>query len=327
MKLLFIFLDGVGLGEDKPQVNPFIQAVTPHIDDLLDGNKIISNGHQHGSAVENIIFQNKRVSLLALDACLGVEGMPQSATGQASLLTGKNVPDMLGLHDGPKPNPVIMEILSLGTLFSQMVKQELKVSLLNAYPPRYFDSIESGYRLPGVIALSASYAGLPIKTMDDLQRGNAISTDFTAQGWRDHLGLIDTPLLTHHQAGERLIALSEGFELSFFEYWLTDVAGHHQDMQSACALLGQLDRVLGSLVKSWDDEQGLILITSDHGNLEDLSTRHHTRNDVPLLIVGSPRLRELFLNYLNLSTNSKPKPDLTDVTPAILQLIGNIESR
>jgi hypothetical protein len=77
MKLLFVFLDGVG-GEDNQSV--VYPAVTPHMDDLLDG-KIISNGHQPGSAGENIIFQNERI-LLPLDAC-PAEGL-QSATGQAS---------------------------------------------------------------------------------------------------------------------------------------------------------------------------------------------------------------------------------------------------
>ena len=47
----------------------------------------------------------KQVSLLALDAGLGVEGLPQSATGQAVLLTGVNIPAELGYHYGPKPNP------------------------------------------------------------------------------------------------------------------------------------------------------------------------------------------------------------------------------
>jgi 2,3-bisphosphoglycerate-independent phosphoglycerate mutase len=320
MKLLFIFLDGVGLGRDDPQVNPFVRAAMPHLDDLLDGKKLVANGQFHGLDNEISIHQSSRISLLPLDACLAIEGNPQSASGQASLLTGKNVSEMLGFHDGPKPSPRIMEILRQDTLFSQMNKKERKISLLNAYPPRYFKSIESGYRLPGVIALAASYAGMHLHTMADLQRGVAISTDFTAHGWHDHLGLMDTPLLNPYQAGERLMTLSAECELAFFEYWLTDVAGHHQDMQSACDLLELFDNVLGSLVRNWDDEAGLILITSDHGNLEDLSTRHHTRNDVPLLLIGSQALRKQFLRELTQVSGTRTKSNLTEVTPAILNL-------
>ena len=320
MKLLFIFLDGVGLGKDDPQVNPFARASLPTITELLDGNKLVMNSHAPQAGISHILHQNQRISLTSLDACLAVEGVPQSASGQASLLTGKNVPQMLGFHDGPKPSPKIMEILQQETLFSRLNKLTGKVSLLNAYPPRYFTSIESGHRLPGAIALAASYAGMRIPTLDDLYRGDAISADFTAQGWREHLGLKDTPLLTPQEAGDRINNLSSGKDLAFFEYWLTDVAGHHQDVQSACGLLELFDNVLGSLVRTWDDEAGLILITSDHGNMEDLSTRHHTRNDVPLLLIGSQALRTSFIKELVQVSGSRSKLNLTDVTPAILNL-------
>jgi 2,3-bisphosphoglycerate-independent phosphoglycerate mutase len=322
MKLLFIFMDGVGLGRNDPNINPFVRAAMPNLDYLLDGNKLIANGQQTGSDGEQSLIQTKRASLLALDACLGIDGIPQSASGQASLITGKNISAILGFHDGPKPNPVIMNILREGTLFSHVNDNDGEAALLNAYPPRYFTSIETGYKLPGVIALSASYAGMKLKTMDDLSRGEAISTDFTAQGWHDRLGLLEIPILNPIQAGERLNMLSAGYELAFFEYWISDVAGHQQDMQSACDLLEIFDGVLGSLLKSWDDDGGLILITSDHGNLEDLSTRRHTRNDVPLLLIGSYELRDQFTKELNQIKRSREKINLTDISPTIINLMG-----
>jgi len=192
--------------------------------------------------------------------------------------------------------------------------------LVNAYPPRYFLSIENGYRLPGAIALAAKFAGIPLKTQHDLFIGDAISTDFTAQGWHDHLGIMDTPLLDPRQAGERLLSLSTSCDLAFFEYWLTDIAGHHQDMKAAIDLLELFDRVLGHLANSWDDVEGLVMITSDHGNLEDLSTRRHTRNNVPLLIIGSQENRDGFINKLNQESRLEGKLDLTDITPASLSL-------
>lgn len=321
MKILFIFLDGVGLGGADPSINPLVHATLPNLDILLDGNKIIADDSHAASATKPRIVHTSRASLLALDACLGIEGVPQSASGQASLLTGRNVAGILGGHDGPKPNPIVMEILRQGNIFSWMSKNNLKSTLLNAYPPRYFTSIENGHRLPGVIALAARYAGMRINTQDDLAHGRAISADFTADGWRDHLGLVDTPLLNPHEAGERISTLADESQLAFFEYWLTDVAGHHQDMQSACKLLELFDVVLGSLVNSWEDERALILITSDHGNIEDLSTRHHTRNDVPLLLIGSQELRQRFIAELLNTSKARGQLNLTDIAPAIVNLI------
>jgi hypothetical protein len=225
---------------------------------------------------------------------------------------------MLGMHDGPKPSPQVMDILKEGTLFQHFHHNQMGTSVLNAYPPRYFKSIERGYKLPGVIALSALYAGMQLKTKDDLQLGEAISVDFTAHGWRDHLGLHDTPILDPFQAGERLFTLTHGCQLAFFEYWLSDVAGHQQDMPAACSLLELFDTVLGSLLRCWNDEEGLILITSDHGNLEDLSTRHHTRNNVPLLLVGSQSNREKITRGLIQASGTRQELNLTDIAPAIL---------
>jgi len=322
MKLLFIFLDGVGLGDDNPVTNPFVHTNMPNLEKILDGHKLIADGHISGAEPDYCLVKTDYASLLALDARLGIEGIPQSATGQASLLTGINVSAKLGFHDGPKPTPAIIELIHKGTIFTQLHQHGRAASLVNAFPPRYFESIDSGYRIPGVIALSAKQAGIQLKTLADLIEGNAISADFTAEGWHGHLGYINTPILNHVQAGERLNSLANASDLTIFEYWLTDLAGHHQDMKSACTILETLDAVIGSLLDTWDEENSLILLTSDHGNLEDLSTRHHTLNDVPLLIIGSRELRELFTHQLNAARASKPKLDLTDIAPAILNYIG-----
>jgi hypothetical protein len=320
--VLFMFLDGVGLGQDDPNINPFARLPMPNLAALLGGHKLIFDGKYPDDASDPFLVNTDRASLIAVDACLGVEGIPQSATGQASLFTGVNVAAQLGAHEGPKPTPPIVDLINRGTLLTSLNGAGKTASLLNAFPPRYFETIENGYRLPGVIALSVRQAGFHIHNLADLFAGNAISADFTAEGWQSHLGYKDTPVLTPIQAGERLTRLGEQNDLSIFEYWLTDVAGHHQDMPSACSLLEILDTVLGSLIHSWDYENGLILLTSDHGNLEDLSTRRHTRNRVPLLIIGTPEQRASFINQLEQARGSRKEPDLTDIAPAILHFIG-----
>jgi len=304
MSLLFIFVDGVGLGTDDPAVNPFAQASLPNLHALLGGQRMLAGNN----GPDRPIVETGRASLIALDACLGVEGLPQSATGQAALLTGTNAPARLGYHDGPKPNPEVAEILKGGNLFSTLLEAGLKVGMLNAFPPGYFHSLASGRRLPGAIAMAARQAGLNLKTQEDLYRGQALSADFTGQGWRDHLGLHDTPVIAPEKAGERLAELARQHDFAIFEFWLSDIAGHHQNMPEACALLETFDRVLGGLLPAWQDDKGLIILTSDHGNLEDLSTRRHTTNPVPLLLAGSPALRKQFGPHGR---------DLTSIAPAI----------
>jgi len=153
MKILFLFLDGVGLGANDPDINPFARAVLPNLKSLLQGKTL-----QYEAAP----FVGERATLLALDACLGVEGLPQSATGQATLLTGTNVPAMLGYHYGPKPNLLIAQFLKNGSLFSKLGKNGKQAILINAYPPSYFDAIKSGRRIYSAIPLAVTSAGLSL---------------------------------------------------------------------------------------------------------------------------------------------------------------------
>jgi len=303
MRVLFLFLDGVGLGSNDPISNPLARANMPHMTGLLEDNRLIA---------PDAPLETRRATLLALDACLGVEGTPQSATGQATLLTGRNIPAEVGYHYGPKPNPAVAAHLRDGNLFSTLAQAGRRSALLNAYPAPYFAAIASGRRLYSAIPLAAISTGLALKTADDLRTGQALSADFTGRGWRERLGYADTPILTPRQAGERLAALAAQYDFAFFEYWASDYAGHGQDMDAALTLLTTFDEVLGGLLAAWDDEAGLILLTSDHGNLEDLSVRGHTTNLVPALLIGAPTLRQRCAAGLH---------NLADVAPAIVRLL------
>ncbi len=264
MRLLFFFLDGVGLGENDPKRNPFAGLPLPNLTGLLNGARLVA-----GAAP----VDTERASFFAIDACLGIENNPQSATGQATLLTGRNVSKRVGYHYGPKPNEDVASEIRAGTIFHKFQEKEMRSALLNAYPNGYFEGIESGRRLYSAVPLAVTSAGLPLMTTEDLIQGRALSADFTGQGWRDHLDIPEAPVYLPAEAGRHLGTLAARYDFSFFEYWLSDMIGHRQDMQAATQVLGQFDQVFGGLLEVWDDHHGLILITSDHGNMENLETR------------------------------------------------------
>lgn len=304
MRVLFLFLDGIGLGEDNPAINPFAAAHMPFLETLLGGRRLLG-----GSAP----YEGKRASLLAVDANLGVEGLPQSATGQAVLLTGRNIPAEIGYHYGPKPNPAVAEMLQDGAIFGRLQVAGRSSALLNAYPPRYFDGIDSGKRLYSSIPLAVTNAGLRLFTSEDFLAGRGLSADFTGQGWREFLGFPETQVLEPAAAGGRLASIACEYDLAFFEYWATDYAGHKQDMEWAVRQLETIDNVLAGLLEVWEEGQGLILLTSDHGNMEDLSVRRHTANPVPLLLIGPLEARKRFAAI----------SDLTGIAPAIWETINS----
>lgn len=304
MNLLFIFVDGIGLGPDNPETNPFARASMPAIRGLINGAKL---------TIEHAPINSQRATLLALDACLQVAGLPQSATGQAVLMTGRNVPAELGYHYGPKPNQAIADIIESGNLLKTLRTAGKKISFLNAYPPGYFDAIKSKRRLYAAIPLTVISAGIPLHTQADLINGKAVSADFTGAGWKNHLGIENIPELTLSEAGCRIAKLASEFDFTLFEYWLSDYAGHGRDMEIACKLLEDFDSVVGGLLDNWNSKDSMIFITSDHGNLEDLSTRKHTENPVPALIIGSSNFRSKFTSGMK---------DLTDITPAIINFLA-----
>jgi hypothetical protein len=301
-RILFIFMDGIGLGADDPETNPLARAGMPLLQALLSGRKLTASAAP---------YESEQVALLALDAGLGVDGLPQSATGQAVLMTGINIPAELGYHYGPKPNPQVASYLKNGnTLFSWLRAEGRKSALLNAFPPRYFSGIESGLRLYSSIPLAYTSAEYPLFTQEDFFAGRALSADFTGQGWRSMLEIAEAPIRSAREAGEKLARLAQGYDFSMFEYWASDYAGHKQDMDWAVEQLEVFDGVLAGLIKLWDMDEDLVLVTSDHGNMEDLSTRRHTDAKVPGLVIG--KKHKSFTQGLT---------DLTGIAPRIRECI------
>ncbi len=162
-----------------------------------------------------------------------------------------------------------------------------------------------------VLLAATTSAGLALMTVDDLRNGRSVSPDFTAQGWHDHLGYTDIPLLTLSEAGERIAHIARDYHFSFFEHWPTDMRGHRGSLDEAVAHLEMIDAVIGGLLSVWDDEHGLLIITSDHGNIENKSHRKHTRNRVPTILIGK--------NHAQLAPHIQ---DLTDIAQVVRQSLG-----
>lgn len=301
--VLLLFLDGVGLGTPDPTRNPLVAAELPTLKRLMGGQDL---------TLEARAVAGEEATFFPCDANLGVEGKPQSASGQASLLTGVNVPSQLGFHYGPKPNRSIRALLKDRNLLATLSRRGRRHCLLNAYPPAYFEGVRSGHRLHSAIPLAVELAGGELANEEGLRRGSALSADFTGDGWRRRLGYSDTPLLTPQEAGQRMAELARRVDFAIFDHWPTDYAGHKGEMEPAVELLRILDQVLEALAQAARNDSLLVVVTSDHGNLEDLSERGHTRNPVPALLIGPRPLRAPFVRRMQ---------DLTGFAPALLEAL------
>lgn len=302
MRILLLFLDGIGLGPDDPETNPFAVADMPFLTQLTNGKRWLDGiGRQ----------QSDRVSFVPTDPRLGVEGRPQSGTSQAVILTGKNVPEMIGRHYGPKPDAETRQLLDNENLFISVKAANKKAALLDGYPPSLLASIKRGKTLPSSIQYAAIASGQSLFTADDVREKRSITAEYTGQEWHSHLKLTDTPLYTPFEAGKMLVELSRQYDFSMHSHWITDYVGHRGPFKAAVELLERFDGVMQGIVECWNPEEGLVIVTSDHGNMEVIGDRHHTENDVPTLIYGNAHAA--FADGFS---------DLTHITPRILNFLN-----
>jgi 2,3-bisphosphoglycerate-independent phosphoglycerate mutase len=158
--------------------------------------------------------------------------------------------------------------------------------------------------------------GIPLRRDTDLASGKAVSGDVTGAGWHS-LGYPEMEVIEPPEAGRRLVGLLEHHDFVLYEYWRTDKAGHTQHMKEAVGALEQIDQLLAGILERMDLRRDLLIITSDHGNLEDLSTKSHTRHPVPAILYGH-RHTDL---AAKLDGQSLRRPGLCDVTPALVSLL------
>lgn len=263
----------MGLGSPDPGVNPLAAAPMPVLTELLGGPLLAG------------LPPVTRAGLVyrPLDATRGVEGLPQSATGQTTLLTGVNGAALMHRHYGPWPGPTLKRVLEEETLFHQA--QRLGgARLANAYPDDYFRAMEGRRYRPNAPVVAARSAAVELRDLEAYRRDEGVAVDLT--GERFVRMRPDLAPQGPRDAARVLARLTAGASLTFFDVWLTDVFGHAQDGAEAVALLARLDALLGSLLELGAGESFTLLLTSDHGNLEDLSGRGHTENRVPLLVLG-----------------------------------------
>ncbi len=282
-KILLLFVDGLGIGGDDPAVNPIAGGACPVLARLL------------------------AEEMSPVDACLGVPGLPQSATGQAALLTGVNAPRTVGRHIEGFPGPALREIVREHNILRRTANAGLRVTFANAY---FMDKVTmAAIRRPSVTTVAAMSSGAPLRGPDDLLANRAVYQDLTREALRARG--YEGPLIEPEESGAHLAAIAGEHDLTLFEYFQTDRAGHSGDFALAASVLSRYDRFLREALRFAEAPGCLAVLSSDHGNIEDMSVTMHTRNPVPVAArgAGAAAFRGRMRN-------------LTDVAPAIADLLG-----
>ena len=287
MKAVFLFIDGVGMR--APAADNAVNAeVCPTLWRLFE---------RHAKPI---------------DACLGVEGIPQSATGQGTMFTGVNCAKAMGRHCEGFPGPALRKIVENDNLFLQLKRRDRKIRFADAY---LIDSVDelAARRFKSVTTVMALTVPESVSTADDLADGRAVMQDLTRETIQDRYPNI--PVIQPQRAAEHLFSIALENDLTLFEFFQSDVAGHSMDYARACAVLRVYDRFLAALVRFAEAAGITLMLTSDHGNIEMMEERGHTRNPVPFVAFGpgEAAIRDRVSS-------------LVDVTPSILAAFDEEET-
>lgn len=288
--LLLFFIDGLGIGE-RVATNPLHQL--PDAEPLAVFKDEIPTPYLDGIIVPT-------------DPTLGVEGRPQSASGQTTILTGVNAPQHIGYHKQGFPNKALLEIIAARSIFKQLRDAGIEtVTFANAYTHRFF---EERPRWVSATTAAVEAANLKFRTVADMNLGRAVFADFTNRLLIERGE--DVVERTEAEAGEVLAHVTEANRFTLYEYFITDKVGHKQDMEGARLVLTRLALFIRELLSRLDLRRTTVILTSDHGNIEDLSSRNHTLHAVPTIVWGSQRER--------VAARIKT---LADITPAIVDVL------
>ena len=318
LPVLLLFLDGVGIGPADPEVNPFFRATLPHLTSALGGTLPSLDAPSPFGPTGRAF---------PLDASLGVDGLPQSGTGQIALFTGRNAPALFGSHFGPWPPVRLRPLLREENLLVRARHAGVRVAFANAYPAGWPGALPS--RRHAVPPLAALSAGVLSRDLDSLVRGEAVASEILNDGWRRYTGRTDLPDVTAEAAGRTLAGIARGATLTLFAHYHTDHAGHRGGMEGAVRALERVDAFIGGLLEasgpSW------IVGCSDHGNVEDVR-RGHTRNPALGFVIraGGPEAGAMERGTAAGGqgvAGSREDPmagvhDLMGVTPALLRALG-----
>ncbi|EGO62392.1 metalloenzyme [Acetonema longum] len=303
MRVLLVFIDGLGLGEANPEKNPLFRFQSSFFRTDMP------------PAVGQVVcrkWQGKSYFLIPTDAALDVPGLPQSATGQTAIFTGVNAAKAVGHHVQAFPGPQLIKIITEQGILTQLRQKGFQVTSANVYTSNYLELVAQRKRRHSVTTQVILTGGLPLRSLPEILCGRAVSQDLTNE-MLPQFGVRGVPVISAAKAAARLIRIASEQHFTMFEYFQTDFCGHARDWMRAEQIAGLLEEFIGALF-SLAAEDMLILVTNDHGNFEDFSVKTHTLNLVPTLAFGSQA-----------EEASRRIRSLTDITPVIVSILERNE--
>ena len=291
-----IFIDGVGIGKKDLEFNPFFKFGFKTFEKIFGEIPHLENRH----------LEKNGIFLFPSDPLMGVEGLPQSGTGQVSIFCGVNAPKFVGKHFGPFPYSTTIPIIAEKNIFKFFKDQNKKVFFANAYPKVFFDYIESGKSRLSTTSLSCKLTGIKLNSVIEVEKGEGLTAEITNERWNKKLNY-KLEEIKPETGARRLLNIASENDFTLYEFFLTDHLGHGRIADEFDKIYSNLDKFLFTILSEMNKNEMTLIVCSDHGNFEDLSVKSHTTN--PAITITAGMKAKQLANHIN---------DLSEIKQSII---------
>jgi hypothetical protein len=142
-----------------------------------------------------------------------------------------------------------------------------------------------------IFVFAAREAGVPLRTWDDVRRGQALTGTLTHElearfNW-EALGQAALPRRSPQEAARLLADLAARHDFTFYKYQLADLVSHTGRVELARSVFGVIETFVEAILGYIDSAETAVVITSDHGHLEQVGFAHgHPKSRVPTWYFG-----------------------------------------
>jgi 2,3-bisphosphoglycerate-independent phosphoglycerate mutase len=134
-----------------------------------------------------------------------------------------------------------------------------------------------------------------------------------------HVKYFDSvPRMRSKEIAEKVASsVKKGYDFICANFANPDMVAHTGNFMATVKACEAIDKALGVIQKAVVKAGGVLIITADHGNAEQVSKingradTHHNANPVPFVLCGCPSVKEL-----------QQKGSLSDIAPTVLSLFG-----
>ena len=142
-----------------------------------------------------------------------------------------------------------------------------------------------------IFVYAAREAGVPLRTWADVRRGEALTGTLTHElegrfNW-EAIGESPLPIRGALDAAGILTNRAVQHDFTFYKFQLADMISHTGRVELAREVFGLIEEFVGAILGAIDPAETVVIITSDHGHLEQVAfTRGHPKGRVPTWYFG-----------------------------------------